>query len=517
MESSPLILAHDHARAASVATQSADTTVAINEHALAAGEFSRAADGTGNAEALRTLRLLESHHRRLSELLRYPAENPPTASTTEPEVQQVNEKPLSTSAAVAELRASKSDLGPRSSSPLRTPPSLNTPRRLPPRDLSSSIASNLANARGIRANYTRQPLSPSVSTQQAPGSLEALPRRDTKKSKALSNSSESSQPSWIPPTSLPKKAETKIEGPVEPPVVAQDDGFSRFYSTFESILSKLSAPLAFAGLPLIVEEPAPVAPVEPASTNKRRVPAPERRDSDPDLTKYISRAALRATAREGHSATDSFYVVPTTGHTVSYARILSFDEKEKRRMANSMHGENPDLFADPNEEDDFVDARETPMPISPAFTRQSSRTKAPSTRELENKVEELGMENQSLKEVVDRLSKRLHTFEMSAQQNGMALQESMRLIRDMSPARDATLHGMSIGGDESLKRRVLELEEHISLGSREMERLGRDNEKLKAVVARYRDRWEKLKEGAKTRRDGGAGGGSSKKDDVVGL
>ena len=517
METSPLNLAHDHARAASVATQSADTTVAINEHALAAGEFARAADGTASAEALRTLRLLEAHHRRLSELLRYPTDNPPTASATEPEVQQVSEKPLSTSAAVAELRASKSDLGPRSSSPLRTPPSLGAPRRLPPRDLSSSIASNLANARGIRANYTRQPLSPSISTQQAPGSLEALPRRDAKKTKVPA-SPESSQPSWLPPTSLPRAAETQVTGPVEqtPAAAPQDEGFSRFYNTFENILSKLSAPLAFAGLPLIVEEPTPTPPAEVTSPNKRRTPANERRGSDPDLTKYFSRAALRASARDGHSANDSFYVVPTTGHTASYARILSFDEKERRRLAASMHGENPDLFADPNEEDDFVDARETPMPPSPAFSRQGSRTKKPDTRELENKVEELGMENQSLKEVVDRLSKRLHTFEMSAQQNGMALQESMRLIRDMSPARDPALHRTlsAGGGDELLKRRVLELEEHVALGGKEIERLGKDNEKLKGVVARYRDRWEKLKEGAKTRRDGT--GSSSKKDDVAG-
>ena len=143
--------------------------MAINEHALAAGEFAHAASGTGSAEALRTLRLLEQHHQRLSELLRYPSENPPNTTSAEPEVQAVTEKPLSTSAAVAELRASKSDLGPRPSSPLRNPPGLQHPRRLPPRDLSSSIASNLASARGIRANYTRQPLSPSVSTQQAPG------------------------------------------------------------------------------------------------------------------------------------------------------------------------------------------------------------------------------------------------------------------------------------------------------------------------------------------------------------
>ncbi|EKD16786.1 uncharacterized protein L3040_006287 [Drepanopeziza brunnea f. sp. 'multigermtubi'] len=518
MESSPLILAHDHARAASVATQSSDTTVAINEHALAAGEFARAAAGTGSAEALRTLRLLEQHHQRLSELLRYPSENPPatataTATTTtttaidsaETEVPPVSEKPLSTSAALAELRASKSDLGlapgpspsPRSSSPLRNPPSLSHPRRLPPRDLSSSIASNLASARGIRANYARQPLSPSVSTQQAAGGLEALPRRDGKRSKVPATIPEISQPSWVPPAVVgSKKSDSQVSAVVAEVPTASDEGFSRFYNTFESFLSKLSAPLAFAGLPLISEE-GQAPPPEPIK-GKQRPQSNDRSSSDPDITKYISRAALRASARDGQSGNDSFYVVPTGGGTIPYAAIVSYERKEKRRMAASIHSENADLFADPNDDDDFVDARETPMPASPSASRRSFARKL-SSREVEHKVEELDTENKSLKDCIDKLSKRLHAFEMSAQQNSMALQESIRLTQNMSPARE--LPGR---GDEGLKRRMLELEEHVSFGRREIERLGRENEKLKSVLVRYRERWETLKEGAKTRRDGTA-------------
>ncbi|RDL31497.1 Uncharacterized protein BP5553_09706 [Venustampulla echinocandica] len=505
MESAPLTLAHDHARAASVATQSADTTVAINEHALAAGEFSKAASGTGSVEALRTLRLLEQHHQRLSELLRYPSDNPPSTTSGEPEVLAHAEKPLSTSAAVAELRASKSDIGPRSSSPFKNPPSLQHPRRLPPRDLSSSIASNLASARGIRANYTRQPLSPSISTHQAPGNLEAHPRRDGKRSKAPGSIPEhsTSQPSWVPPPqSSPQKAEAQSTTS-QPPVV--DEGFSRFYNTFENILTKLSAPLAFAGLPLISEEATPDDVPEPVSPLKRRsTPIKDRSRPEPDLSKYISRAALRASTRDGQSANDSFYVVPTAGHTVSYAQILSFDQKERRRMAASMHSENPDLFEDPNEEDDFVDARETPMPRSPTASKRGA-SKKPSAKGLENRVEELDMENRSLKDCVDKLSKRLSAFELGAQKSSMALQESMRLMRSVSPARDHNVSATPSVADEALKRRVSELEEHVLLGSKEIEGLGRENEKLKAVIARYRDRWEKLKEGAKTRREGVSG------------
>jgi predicted RNase H-like nuclease (RuvC/YqgF family) len=181
-------------------------------------------------------------------------------------------------------------------------------------------------------------------------------------------------------------------------------------------------------------------------------------------------------------------------------------------MAASMHSENPEMFGDP-EEDDFVDARETPMPLSPGLPKKGS--KRTSGRNMETKVEELDMENKSLKDCIDKLSKRLHAFEMGAQRSSMALQESMRLYRSASPARDSAPGQSPSGGDEALKRRVLELEEHVSLGGKEIDRLAKENDKLKAVVTRYRERWEKLKEGAKTRREGSVKDGKegpSKKD-----
>lgn len=68
------------------------------------------------------------------------------------------------------------------------------------------------------------------------------------------------------------------------------------------------------------------------------------------------------------------------------------------------------------------------------------------------------------------------------------------------------------GVEALIKQRLERLEKEKQ---QEAEILKRDNEKLRAVVGRYRERWEKLKEGArKTRRDsaaaGGNGGGASK-------
>jgi chromosome segregation ATPase len=194
---------------------------------------------------------------------------------------------------------------------------------------------------------------------------------------------------------------------------------------------------------------------------------------------------------------------------------MSFDAKEKRRLASSMHSDMAE------EDDDFVDASETPMPASPARSRQSSTLgresgkKKANERELENKVEELGMENKELKQTLDRLARRLQAFEMSAQRSTLALQESMRFVRDNSPARERESSNAGGGGGgasaaEELKRRVLELEEREAGSGKEIERLGRENEKLKTVVQRYRERWEKLKEGAKSRREGTSAGTSPK-------
>lgn len=509
--------------------------MAISEHTLAAGEFAKARSGTGSTEALRVLRLLEEHHKKLSALLREPVS---TATTTsEAEVQAVEEKPISTSAAVAELRASKSELGLRSSSPVRNIPGLQHPRRPPAREHSSSLASNLASARGIRSNYVRQPLSPSVSRDQAPGSLEIPPRLETRRSRIPSTIPEdpSGKSSWASSSQTsPKKLELqsarsqlsnasitaataagneqthgRVPGAAEP-----DEGFSKFYNVFENILYKLSAPLAFAGLPLISEEETPSTtnqtdqtPSTPskskASRNREERPGPE-----PDISKYISRAALRATARDGGN--DSFYVVPSTGHTVSYAHILSFADKERRRMAASVNSDGSGgNLGDTHDDEDFVDARETQQPESPGIPKKFSGAggKKRLDKGVEHVVEELFIENMSLKECIDKLSKRLHAFEMSAQNSTLALHESMRLMRPLSPAN--AVHGGQDtrgggSGEEALKKRLQDLEEQMGAMAKETEKLEKENEKLRNVVGRYRERWEKLKEGAKNRREGTA-------------
>jgi hypothetical protein len=514
MESSPLAKAHDHARAAAIATQTADTTVAINEHAQAAGEFSNASKTTGSIEALRTLRLLEQHHKRLSELLKLPVGTPSQASADDAPVEDEKERKEQNDSKTTSPKESPAAKQKTSAKP---PPTLSH-QRYPGRNLSSSIASNLASARGIRARYSTQPLTPSVSNDQAPGSLEVRPRREgSTKSKAPEQLEQARKPSWVPPvipedaTSEPQKSESGSPAPSE-------DGFSRFYSTFGSLINRLSAPLAFAGLPLVAEEPAPSpTPTPPPSDPPQRKSRHKHQSAsaaEPDLSKIYSRAALRALDRDGHGPNDSFYVVPTSGHTASYASILNHENKEKRRMAASIHRTVDDN--DNEDDDDFVDARESQHaaaapPGSPTFRKRLGKSR--SEKELRNVIEELHLENASLKEVLDKVSKRLHAFELNSQSSHLALAQSLRLQRPGSPLSSSGGGGGGAGGakaaaattgtgtgEEALRRRNRELEEQISDMAKHMESLEKDNLKLQVTLEKYRERWEQLKANAKARR-----------------
>ncbi|KAI1774919.1 hypothetical protein F4818DRAFT_55636 [Hypoxylon cercidicola] len=537
MESSPLIKAHDHARAASIATHTSDTTVAINEHTRAAGEFANAAKNTSSVEALRTLKLLEQHHQRLSELLQLPNSTPTSQNPSEND-SQASEKDESSPDGASTMPSTKSDPTGMSTEKNNQPmPTLTKQPRYPKRDLGASIASNLASARGIRSKYRSQPLSPSVSNTEAPGNMEAASRRSGPRTKMQNMLDNSDKPHGI---ASPERERTTRQHPPEglssrdrgeTRANASDEGFSRFYSAFGSIINRISAPLAFAGLPLINEDQAeePPAPAPETPVQKRnRTRGSASVTAEPDLKKIYSRAALRAVSRDGQSANDSFYVVPTSGHTASYASILTFADKEKRRMEASVAqggggGSGASgILLEHHEDDDFVDAKETQVPRSPMLQRMASRG-IRSDKELANVVEELFLENKSLKDMLDKLSKRLHAFESMSQNSGMRLAESMRLMRPSSPLASVSSPGSAGGGggnggssnnnnnkqtDEALARKNRELEEQVLVMTKQMEEMEKSYNKARQNLVRYREKWEQLKAGAKARRAVGSGSGS---------
>ncbi|OCK89063.1 uncharacterized protein K441DRAFT_483383, partial [Cenococcum geophilum 1.58] len=554
MEAAHLTQAYDHARNA--------------QHELAAGEFANAAKDTGDAEALRILNLLEHHHHRLASIIKSPSARTAVVSNKEPE-------PASNpSGSPAALVPSTSASVIRSASPT---PSVSSPpkptsRRRPSRDPSSSIATNLATARGIPGAQPRRgaPASAALSitnaNQDSPYSArDAIQRQARRADESIRNSNESLRPSAKPDKvqqASSRQSDTKGT-PAHTP--QQEEGFQRFYSTFENIFSAISAPLAFASLPLSPSS-TPSAPAPPTKSTRPTT------TTETDLTSLISRPALRALKEDqGPSgpfanAAESFYVVPTSGGTVSYAGILSHQHPHQHphphahQHAVGQGSHLPDLIEEDASEhgsnaDEFVDAVEThypPSPTSPRHMRRHAKPPpAPSTRAIpagrgtsRKTMEELELENTTLRALLDKQSRRLQMWEATSQSQSLALAQSFRArappglaaaVSDPSALAQAVAMGMGIAPPlpspsrasstgtrtptgattrasppsataaakavEDAEARIQELAAQVEALSREKERGAREIEKLTAVLARYREQWEKLKAGARGRRE----------------
>ncbi|EXJ63137.1 hypothetical protein A1O7_03582 [Cladophialophora yegresii CBS 114405] len=523
MDTAPLTLAHTHARNAALESRRHNPVAASEEHDLAAAEFAAAAQGTSDSEALRVLNLLEQHHKKLGQLLKA-AHEKPIVTSSQPSTSADDGDNATPSPAPQKQETT------RPSSPETTthPPRLPKGLRSSTRELSSSIASNLASARGIPSNRQKRPtpISPLVSTQNADGHI----AQDDARGKAMSRESpdtgdapmsrskqSQSRPSWAPPLSP-----TKAESTEKPAEQGADAPFQQFYATFESLISKLSAPLAFAGLPLTTPSTPKARPTSslPSPKQPKQPSQPTPAPPSVDYSQLISRAALRAVSGGGPTnPSESFYVVPTTGGTISYAEIMSRAEREEARAGLRGHHRQTSNLTNISE-DDFVDAQSTilPAPAGPPSRFRRSGHGQEDVKVNGKTMEELALENQALKHLSDTLSKRLHVFEMSAQTSSAALAQSIRSLHNRSPMLSPEnsrgkppLSGKLLGidsnpsghhqTDEATQRRIAELEEILRKSDARARKKEEENVKLKETITKYRDKWDSLKAGAKARRE----------------
>lgn len=318
----------------------------------------------------------------------------------------------------------------------------------------------------------------------------------------------------------------------------------------------MTAPLAFTSLPL---NPAPPTPAqeppqtEKVSKTKSRNSSPEAsrtvKSSVPDLAALISKPALRAL--EGGTPirpNESFYLVPTSGGTVSYASMVQGSHTQPHHLnpidegSGSLKGSH----------DEFVDAQESVGPPSPTTARgprsRSSTSQVavapqrsiPAGRGTGLKTpEELALENETLKALVDTQARRIMMWETNSQ-NQYKLAQSFRARPPATNPRGASdpsalAHALAQGGaantppalpsppipgfpgssaplpqspgaapPDSSYARVAALEAQLAAQSNRLEdlrstndQLARQNERDKAVIGRYREQWEKLKAGAR--------------------
>jgi len=275
------------------------------------------------------------------------------------------------------------------------------------------------------------------------------------------------------------------------------EAFSTFYNSLQGLYNRLPASLAFTGLPLTIEEEPELAePVKKASSSKSPR-KPPRATAETDFSSIFSPnviAALREDAGVPFGAHESFYVVPPTGGTQTYSAMVSGE----RGLAGS---EDPD---------EFVDAREHVGPPSPVSVRSSqniSRARGKKAADIAARrssqsgktTEELELENDALREILDTQSKRLSMWETSAQSQSMALAQSMRLTRNPTSSVGSGEHVPENQKLKELEDELVALRSVVGTLEHRNDKLERDKEKLLKVIAKYREKWDRLKESARQR------------------
>lgn len=491
MENAPLTLAYAHARNAAQETKSANPVAASEEHDLAAAEFAAVAASSTDKEAVRILRLLEAHHRQLGQILK-DAHSRPAASAK------------AQGGASPEPATAASDVHAKS----EQPPRLARTRRTPGRDLSSSIASNLASARGILSARPKRtlPVSPLVSNEHADAELINESPDPPPASVPQATPHASPRPSWAPPEAVTPRA--------APAPSTLNSPFQQFYNRFENAISTLTAPLAFASLPL-TQQAVPDAPNDAKPPGPERTRSPRKVSSKADasfstavdFSQLISNAALRAVqGSNGPYPTphESFYLVQPSGGTMSYADVTAANYID--RQISRQHRRDWSTTA----HDDFVDASSEMSPDAPQSPR-ARRVHLNQAEKFQGKtMEELALENAVLRRTLNDTTKRVVGFENAAQQSAAMLAQSVRSL-NLSPvitpenSRGKTIPVTGLPGSDLANRmqqkRIEELEAALQKYDKRLNKREDENAKLKETLGKYREKWEGLKAGAKARRD----------------
>ncbi|CAG8710402.1 10132_t:CDS:2, partial [Funneliformis mosseae] len=223
------------------------------------------------------------------------------------------------------------------------------------------------------------------------------------------------------------------------------DPFNKFWDIVEGLVQKISNPVAFATVPLngaysratldqnIVQ---PTLPIHYNTVNENIV--------DDSKVEELNAAMM-----------ESFYIIP------------------KDQRLNSRTGMPPQ-----------TSSSSTPSTPIPSDDKNSTKT-----------LEEYSIENKQLKAIIDKLSKRMLSYEKAAEENNMLKSSILQFKNDVQKqAKRIKVKQTSPEiGNAHLQKRIKELEEENLV-------LKSEKDKQHEQIAKYKDRWEKLKESAKKKR-----------------
>lgn len=374
---------------------------------------------------------------------------------------------------------------------------------------TSSLATNLASARGIPQSQT--PIASRINSVS-----EASRRRRSRPTPLLSPTSEnapsSSKPTTSPLNLIPPDQPSEPSPKQGPP---QEEPFSKFYSGLNTLITRIGSPfaasLAFTSLP--VGEEAEDNEVHGADLLPQGWTQGRGRGRNLNLDGDIA-------------VNESFYVVPTSGGTMSYAGVVrrenssdgpSGDADLRRSVRRSKSYSGQGLGTGP------TPSGPSSQPGSPAVDPEMAQFTGHSKTH-----EELQLENVTLRRTVEHLSRRMQAYQRNNRESenmlkssilGMSKASNMDILsqvqrstwlnkRSYDDAEDGEVfsEGRKIGDMELLKEEKREVEDRLHTLEEELkesravaEKLTKENEKLKKVVQHMKDKWEKLTERARKR------------------
>ncbi|PIL23806.1 hypothetical protein GSI_13557 [Ganoderma sinense ZZ0214-1] len=282
------------------------------------------------------------------------------------------------------------------------------------------------------------------------------------------------------------------------------DAFHQFWKATEGMLEHLSRPVAFATAPLAPEDP---------SLNRARNGS---WSSDTDLEDPISKKISRGInlVKAAHSRMLTRYDSSATGSetdAVSASGPSTFPPPPQPSHAFDLHDDWDDdvrAFEDDDMADSFCMIPAKGDPSVASLKEENATLKA----ELEKQRQQFVNMEAALKARQEQ-DQQLRDSIMIARKEAHRAMMSSTVIQRPTPTTPVDIASLNINvpvpspvpaavaaanagreRDPQLVRRVRELEE-------EVRNLRTENEKQKAMIVRFRERWEKLKESAKRKKE----------------
>ncbi|OSD02865.1 hypothetical protein PYCCODRAFT_1435151 [Trametes coccinea BRFM310] len=292
------------------------------------------------------------------------------------------------------------------------------------------------------------------------------------------------------------------------------DAFHQFWKATEGMLEYLSRPVAFATAPLAPEEPPQSSPSSSKNGGRTR---DGNSSSDTDFEDPISRKISKGISlvKAAHSRMltkyDSVYGQGSngngtaTGEPTSNAGSGTFPPPPQPIHAFDLKDDWDDdvrAFEDDEMADSFCLIPAKSDPSMASLKEENAALKA----ELEKQKQQLANMELALKARQEQDQQLRDSIMIARKEAHRAMISSNVLPRQAQPASapvDISPLNINVPSpvppparerDPQLVRRVRELEEEVRA-------LRAENEKQKAMIVRFRERWEKLKESAKRKKE----------------